>query len=158
MRDARPVARRSSSPSRCTAGSAAYDVRTVLVVPREVVTSDRQADESVLKEKLAALGVKGDIAVLLDVADERGGSHLRRARWQVAEANAAVVVRGGLEVMRVTPPSGSAALVRAHLAPLVKTAANLGGLRPVQEGAAEEPDDGPTALDRPPRSPGPSMR
>jgi hypothetical protein len=103
--------------------------------------------------------VKGDIAVLLDVADERGGSHLRRARWQVAESNAAVVVRGGLEVMRVTPPSGSASLLRAHLAPLVKTAANLGGLRPVQEGAAEEPDDGPTALDRPPRSPvEPSMR
>lgn len=137
----------------------AYDVRTVLVIPREVVTSERQADESVLKEKLSALGVKSDIAVLLDVADERGGSHLRRARWQVPESNAAVVVRGGLEVMRVTPPSGSAALVRAHLAPLVKTAANLGGLRPVQEGAVEEPDDGPTALDRPPRSPvGPAMR
>ncbi|MBL9086013.1 MAG: SUMF1/EgtB/PvdO family nonheme iron enzyme [Planctomycetia bacterium] len=136
-----------------------YDVRTVLVVPREVVTSDRQADESVLKEKLAALGVKGDVAVLLDASDERGGSHLKRARWQVTEPNAAVVVRGGLEVMRVTPPSASTALVRAHLTPLVKTAANLGGLRPVSEGDAGEDDDGTTALDRPPRSPvEPSMR
>ena len=57
------------------------------------------------------------------------------------------------------PPSGSASLVRAHLAPLVKTAANLGGLRPATEDPAGEPEDGPTALDRPPRSPvGPGMR
>ena len=100
--------------------------------------------------------------MLLDVADERGSSHLRRVRWQVPDANGAVVMRGGLEVMRVTPPSQGAALVRAHLAPLVKTAANLGGLRPVPEGESgdagdeEGADDGPTALDRPARSPVPA--
>jgi len=143
-----------------------YDVRTVLVVPREVVTSDRDADEAILKEKLSALGATGDLPVLLDVADERGSSHLRRVRWQVPDGNGAVVMRGGLEVMRVTPPSSGAALVRAHLAPLVKTAANLGGLRPVEEGDAGDEggdangdDDAPTALDRPARSPvPPAMR
>lgn len=139
----------------------AYDVRTVLVLPREVVTSDPRAEPTFLKERLSALGIRGDVPVLLDVGDDRGGGRLRRVRWQVPDPNAAIVLEGGREIMRVSPASRQAPLLRAHLALLVKKAAHLGGLRP-EEGPDEEdedaepdegPDDGPTALDGPPRRP-----
>jgi hypothetical protein len=137
----------------------AYEVRTVVVLPREVVTSDRNADEAAIKEKLKVLGIEGDVAVLLDPPDDRAASHMRRVRWQVADANAAVVLQDGVELMRVLPPSSDGPLLRAHLAPLVLTAANVGGLRPPEpegdggNGNREGDDAGPTALDRPARSP-----
>ncbi|MCC7137461.1 MAG: SUMF1/EgtB/PvdO family nonheme iron enzyme [Planctomycetes bacterium] len=119
-----------------------FEVRTVLVLPREVVTSDRVTDEAAIKERLRALGVTGDLAVLLDPPDERGSGRLRRGRWLVPDPTGAVLVRGGVEVARVTPPAHAPGLLRAHLAPLARLAGAMFGLKPSEEPADDEGDDG----------------
>jgi hypothetical protein len=105
----------------------AYATRVVLVLPREAVAKDAAADEASIKDALKTLGVSGDIEVLLDPSDDRGTpGRFRRGRFDMKDANAAVLLDNGLELMHVTPPALTEGLVRAHIATLVVKAKSLG--------------------------------
>jgi hypothetical protein len=99
--------------------------RVVLVVPRETVTSEAAADDALLKEQLRGMGVVSDIAVLLDTADDNGPGHRRRTQWQMKDRIGAILLRDGVEWMRVTLPSSADSLLREHLAALVRAAASI---------------------------------
>lgn len=122
-------------------------LRVALVVPATLsLAAPSPADAVAVRDDLRRRGVTSDLLVLVDPVDEAHRPGLwRRTRFDVSESSAAVLLEGGLQSMRVSPPSPTMPLTRSHVAPLVREAL----ARQAESPAAGDPpaDEDPAVMD-----------